>query len=111
MTLEAVEFLRRFLLHVLPAGFVRIRHYGFLANRVPPGEAGAVPGAARHGRDAGRPGPGRSRSDHAAGPRGDGDPDPGLSPVWRGPDGRGRGVPADGPGRGDQGGPRTVPDL
>ncbi|MDB5348947.1 MAG: transposase [Planctomycetota bacterium] len=34
MTLSAIEFLRRFLLHVLPAGFVRIRHYGFLANRV-----------------------------------------------------------------------------
>ena len=28
-----VEFLRRFLLHILPKGFVRIRHYGFLANR------------------------------------------------------------------------------
>jgi hypothetical protein len=34
MKLKAVEFLRRFLLHVLPAGFVRVRHYGFLANRV-----------------------------------------------------------------------------
>ena len=34
MTLEATEFVRRFLLHVLPSGFVRIRHYGFLANRV-----------------------------------------------------------------------------
>jgi hypothetical protein len=33
MTLDAVEFTRRFLLHVLPGGFVRIRHYGFLANR------------------------------------------------------------------------------
>jgi hypothetical protein len=33
MTLSAVEFLRRFLMHVLPKGFVRIRHYGFLANR------------------------------------------------------------------------------
>jgi hypothetical protein len=33
MTLEAVEFVRRFLLHVLPAGFVRVRHYGLLANR------------------------------------------------------------------------------
>jgi len=33
MTLSAAEFLRRFLLHVLPAGFVRIRHFGFLANR------------------------------------------------------------------------------
>jgi Putative transposase len=33
MTLEASEFLRRFLQHVLPSGFVRIRHYGFLANR------------------------------------------------------------------------------
>lgn len=34
MTLDAIEFIRRFLLHVPPAGFVRIRHYGFLANRV-----------------------------------------------------------------------------
>jgi predicted RNA-binding Zn-ribbon protein involved in translation (DUF1610 family) len=33
MTLPADEFLRRFLLHVLPRGFVRIRHYGFLSNR------------------------------------------------------------------------------
>lgn len=33
MTLTAVEFLRRFLLHVLPRGFVKIRHYGFMANR------------------------------------------------------------------------------
>jgi hypothetical protein len=32
-TLSAVEFIRRFLLHTLPQGFVRIRHYGFLANR------------------------------------------------------------------------------
>jgi hypothetical protein len=34
MSLEAVEFIRRFLLHVLPGGLVRIRHFGFLANRV-----------------------------------------------------------------------------
>ena len=33
MTLEAVEFVRRFLMHVLPSGFVRVRHYGLLANR------------------------------------------------------------------------------
>ena len=33
MTLEAVEFVRRFLTHVLPTGFVRVRHYGLLANR------------------------------------------------------------------------------
>ena len=32
MTLEAGEFIRRFLIHVLPDGFHRIRHYGFLAN-------------------------------------------------------------------------------
>jgi hypothetical protein len=32
MSLEAVEFIRRFLLHVLPPGFVKIRHFGFLAN-------------------------------------------------------------------------------
>jgi len=33
MTLSRDEFLRRFLLHLLPKGFVRIRHFGFLANR------------------------------------------------------------------------------
>ena len=33
MTLPAVEFVRRFLLHILPSGFVKIRHFGFLANR------------------------------------------------------------------------------
>jgi len=33
MTLEAVEFIRRFLLHIVPPGFVKIRHFGFLANR------------------------------------------------------------------------------
>ena len=32
MTLDAIEFVRRFLMHVLPSGFVRIRHYGILAN-------------------------------------------------------------------------------
>jgi hypothetical protein len=33
MRLDEHEFIRRFLLHVLPGGFQRIRHYGFLANR------------------------------------------------------------------------------
>ncbi len=33
MQLEGEEFLRRFLLHVLPKGLMRIRHYGWLANR------------------------------------------------------------------------------
>jgi Putative transposase len=33
MRLSVDEFLRRFLLHTLPCGFVRIRHFGFLANR------------------------------------------------------------------------------
>jgi Putative transposase len=34
MILDTHEFIRRFLLHVLPGGFHRIRHYGFLANGV-----------------------------------------------------------------------------
>jgi hypothetical protein len=34
MTLTPGEFIRRFLIHVLPHGFHRIRHYGFLANPV-----------------------------------------------------------------------------
>jgi hypothetical protein len=33
MTLSVVEFLRRYVQHVLPKGFVKIRHYGLLANR------------------------------------------------------------------------------
>jgi len=33
LTLEGVEFIRRFLMHILPKGFVKIRHYGLLANR------------------------------------------------------------------------------
>ena len=32
MSLDAQEFIRRFLLHVLPPGFMKIRHFGFLAN-------------------------------------------------------------------------------
>ena len=34
MTLDAAEFIRRFLLHVLPSGFHRIRHYGLIAGAV-----------------------------------------------------------------------------
>jgi hypothetical protein len=33
LPLDAHEFIRRFLLHVLPDGFMRVRHFGFLANR------------------------------------------------------------------------------
>ena len=33
MTLSADEFIRRFLMHVMPSGFHRIRYYGFLGNR------------------------------------------------------------------------------
>lgn len=33
VTMDRQEFLRRFLLHVLPSGFMRIRHYGYLGNR------------------------------------------------------------------------------
>ncbi len=36
MTLDACEFLRRFCLHILPPGFVKIRHYGMLASRAKP---------------------------------------------------------------------------
>ena len=33
LSLSTAEFIRRFLMHTLPGGFVRIRYYGFLANR------------------------------------------------------------------------------
>mgnify|MGYP001598416021 CR=1 FL=1 len=36
MTMEATEFLRRFCLHILPPGFMKIRHYGILASRSKP---------------------------------------------------------------------------
>ena len=32
MILDGIEFIRRFLMHILPTGFMRVRHYGFLAN-------------------------------------------------------------------------------
>jgi len=33
LTLKGIEFIRRFLMHILPKGFIKIRHYGLLANR------------------------------------------------------------------------------
>lgn len=44
MTLEAVEFLRRFCLHILPSRFVKIRHYGFLSSRRKATELAALQG-------------------------------------------------------------------
>ena len=43
MRLDADEFIRRFLLHVLPRGFTRLRHYGLLANRSRTRQARPVP--------------------------------------------------------------------
>jgi len=42
MTVPAEEFIRRFLLHVLPKGFVRIRHFGFMANSQRSGDPNAI---------------------------------------------------------------------
>ena len=53
MTLDPHEFIRRFLLHVLPDGFQRIRHYGFLAN----GHRKAKLAVIRHLLDAVKPEP------------------------------------------------------
>jgi hypothetical protein len=49
MTLSADQFIGRFLLHVLPSGFHRIRYYGFLGNPPSQGEVGAVPPTSRRG--------------------------------------------------------------
>ena len=51
MTLAAEEFIRRFLIHVLPDGFHRIRYFGFLSNCRRAPKAGAVSGTARDGDD------------------------------------------------------------
>jgi len=42
MTLDAGEFMRRFLMHVLPKSFRRVRHFGFLANACCAGELGRI---------------------------------------------------------------------
>ena len=56
MTLSAIEFVRRLVMHVLPSGFVRIRHYGLLANRHRREKLALCRGAAgrRHERGRGR---------------------------------------------------------
>jgi hypothetical protein len=64
MTLEADEFIRRFLLHVLPDGFQRIRHYGFLGHRYRQAKLALVPPTAGRGLAFNRP-------DLAAGPKPD----------------------------------------
>ena len=51
--LPAVEFLRRFLQHVLPRGFVKVRHYGLLANGGRAAKLAALPLAAHAGRHRG----------------------------------------------------------
>jgi hypothetical protein len=48
MILHAEEFIRRFLLHVLPDRFQRIRYYGFLGNHIPGIEIGTLPRTLGH---------------------------------------------------------------
>ena len=48
MTLDGAEFLRRFLMHAVPRGFMRIRHFGLLANRVRYSEPIALSATDRH---------------------------------------------------------------
>jgi len=52
MTLSAEEFIRRFLLHVLPHGFHRIRYYGFLGNRNRQEKTDPMPPTIGHGASA-----------------------------------------------------------
>jgi putative transposase/transposase-like zinc-binding protein len=61
MTLDAHDFIRRFLLHTLPDGFHRIRHYGFLAN----GHRAEKLALCRKLLDVSRPEPGVRQPDHA----------------------------------------------
>ena len=102
MTLTALEFVRRLLLHVLPTGFMRIRHYGILANRHRHeklalcrrllGSGSAVePESPRDKGD-----PRKPFVDHA---------DPSVPGLWRRTDDRDRGIPA---AAGGTGGSREV---
>ena len=57
MTLDAHEFMRRFLLHVLPSGFHRIRHYGMIANAERKGNLAKARALLKVGPDAGAQSP------------------------------------------------------
>ena len=92
MTLSALEFVRRLSLHVLPTGFMRIRHYGIQANRhrheklalcrqLLGSEKAAEPVS--------------SESDGSAQRRPDDHSDPGLPRLWLGTDDPDPGTPAD----------------
>ena len=67
MTLDAQEFIRRFLLHVLPSGFMRIRHYGLLANRAKGVKLAAARAALDYQPPPHRPRPNLSRLSAACG--------------------------------------------
>ena len=71
LSLPVDEFLRRFLLHVLPRGFVRIRHFGFLASR----RRGALVPLCQLALSAGSPAAPRSTSTHSDTPSQ-------PAPVW-----------------------------
>ena len=105
LTLAATEFIRRFMMHVLPNGFVRIRYYGFLANTHRARATAQDPGTAgrsaasnprrRIGRSAARPAGTYSRSAlpslqrrlavahrHRASTKAIGDPQPSLDGAY-----------------------------
>ena len=48
LALQPAQFIRRFLLHILPSGFMRIRHYGLIANRAKRTKLAAVRAALDH---------------------------------------------------------------
>ena len=66
MTLATHEFIRRFLMHVLPKGFHRIRHYGLLANGNRARHDRQGPRIARHGAARAEPEPATDRQDGRA---------------------------------------------
>ena len=104
MSLSAEEFVRRFVQHVLPKGFVRIRHYGLLANRQRQEELALcreLLGDSRGGAGA------MEEVEVPAGPESIAY-DAGLPDCRRGPDGLDRGVPTDDVGRVDGRGRRGV---
>jgi putative transposase len=78
MTLDANEFIRRFLIHVLPDGFHRIRHYGLFANA---NRAGNI-ALARQLLGVPEPAPASGNSDGAD--RGRGDDEPNICPCCGG---------------------------
>ena len=95
MTLTALEFVRRLLLHVLPTGFVRIRHYGILSNRNRRQKLVLCRRLLESSKAAEPEPESPEETKETRDSPSSVTPDPGVPGLWRGAAGRDPGIPAD----------------